>query len=149
MSLAKLGHASLHRPGSSSNGATVKQRDSADFLVNGESLLARLVATHGGHDDYMGCFVHGFPDAAKETLDELLVEETGAKCRVGIYICPECGDIGCGRFSVMVEQHGGELVWSEFMYENGYEDPWTLEELGPFRFDASQYENAICEAAKI
>jgi len=150
MSLATLGHSRIHRPGSSTNGATVTQRDSVDFLVNGESLLVRLVSTHGGHGDYMGCFVQGFLDAAKEALSELLLEEAGTtERRVGIYICPECGDIGCGRFSVLVDRRVNEVVWSGFAYENGYEDPLTFEDLGPFHFELTQYENAIRRAAEV
>lgn len=133
------------------NGVTVAQRDSVDFLLDGESLLARLVQGHGGHGDYMGCLVHGFPDAIAEAVSELILEDgvRPTSRRVGIYICPECGDIGCGRFSVRVERRGDEVVWSEFSYENGYEEPWTFEELGPFRFESSQYEQAVRQAAEI
>lgn len=149
MPLAKLSHASLHRSGSSTNGATVAQRDSSDFLVNDESLLARLVRIKGGHGDFMGCFLHGFPGAIVESLNELILAVGLPKRRVGLYICPECGDIGCGRFSVAVERCGDEVVWSEFSYENGNEEPSIFEELGPFRFDFFQYEAAVRIAAEI
>lgn len=133
------------------NGTTVVQRDSADFLVNDESLLARLVEIHGGHGDFMGCFVRGFPEAIAEAVSELMLEvhASASSRRVGIYVCPECGDIGCGRYSVKVERHDDEVNWSDFAYENGYEDPWILEGLGPFRFESSQYELAIRQAADI
>lgn len=61
MSFTKLSHANLHRPGSTVNGATTVQRDSVDFLVDGESLLARLDQINGGHSDFMGCFVLVLP----------------------------------------------------------------------------------------
>jgi hypothetical protein len=133
------------------NGATVAHRDSVDFLIDGESLLARLVEGYGGHGDFMGCLVHGFPDAIAEAVSELLLEAgiVPSSRRVGIYICPECGDIGCGRFSVKVERYGDQVVWSEFSYENGYEEPWVFEGLGPFRFESSQYEHAVHQAAEI
>ncbi|MYN47654.1 hypothetical protein GTP23_21690 [Pseudoduganella sp. FT93W] len=151
MSFATLSHVNLHRPGSSVNGATTVQRDSADFLVDGTSLLARLVTMNGGHGDFMGCFVRGFAEAKAQALNELLLKvDTGSQQRrVGIYICPECGDIGCGRFSVMVERRAGEVIWSDFAYENGYEDPWIFEEIGPFRFEPSQYEKAIRHSSEI
>lgn len=151
MSFAKLSHVNLHRPGSAVNGATTVRRDSADFLVDGESLLARLVTMNGGHGDFMGCFVHGFAEAKAQALSELLleVEPSSQRRRVGIYICPECGDIGCGRFSVMVERRVDEVIWSEFAYENGYEDPWIFEEMGPFRFEPLQYETAVRQCSEI
>jgi hypothetical protein len=151
MSFAKLSHVKLHRPGSAVNGATKIQRESADFLVNGESLLAHLIKMSGGHGDFMGCFVHGFAEAKAQALRELLLEvDTSSKQRrVGIYICPECGDIGCGRFSVMVERCADAVIWSEFAYENDYEDLLIFEEMRPFRFLSSQYEAAIRQSAEI
>jgi len=151
MSFAKLSHVNLHRPGSTLNGATTVQRDSADFLVDGESLLACLVKMNGGHGDFMGCFVRGFAEAKAQALSELLLESDAnfQQRRVGIYICPECGDIGCGRFSVMVERHADEVIWSEFAYENGYEEPYVFEEIGPFRFETSQYEKAVRQSAEV
>jgi hypothetical protein len=151
MSIAKLSHVNLHRPGSAANGTITVQRDSADFLVDGESLLGRLVQIDGGHSDFMGCFVHGFADAKARALSELLLEGDAAseRHRVGIYICPECGDIGCGRFSMMVERRDDEVIWSEFGYENGYEDLRIFEDVGPFRFESSHYETSLRQAAEI
>ena len=43
--------------------------------------------------------------------------------RVLLYICPECGDIGCGAYSVRIEKTDAGYTWGDFAYENGYEEP--------------------------
>lgn len=147
MVYASLSHIELHRPGRASGRVTTAQRYSSDFLVDGRSLLRRLVAIAGGHDDFMGCFVRGFEDVTKSILDEMLPAADSAPLRVGIYVCPECGDISCGRYSVGVQRTGDAVVWNGFAYESGDEAPSLIEELGSFRFELSQYEQAIRQAA--
>ena len=151
MSFAKLSHVNLHRPGTVVSGVTTTQRDSVDFLVDGESLLACLVKMNGGHGDFMGCFVRGFAEAKAQALNELLfeVDARPEQRRVGLYICPECGDIGCGRFSVMVELRAEEVIWSKFAYENGDDEPSVFEEIGPFKFEFLEYEKAVHRSAEI
>ncbi|WP_211442009.1 hypothetical protein [Collimonas humicola] len=168
MTYAVLTHTKLHRPGyrgvgatimelnnadtslprgMSRNGGTKTERDSSDFLINGQSLLHLLVAINGGHGDFMGCFVRGSEDAIKMALDEILPTSDNAPRRVGLYICPECSDISCGRYSVLIEKKSEAVFWSEFAYENDYEPAWLIEGLGPFQFESVQYEQAIREAA--
>jgi hypothetical protein len=57
-------------------------------------------------------FRAGFADANAQTLSELLLkgDTSFEQHRVGIYICPECGDIGCGRFSVMVKRRDDGVI---------------------------------------
>ena len=98
----------------------------------------------------MGCMVSGFDTenakaAAKLTLRSKPETESG---QVLIYICPECGDIGCGAYSVLVEKREDKYVWRRFCYENGYEAVRVLDNAGPFYFDELNYESAINEALK-
>ena len=148
MTYAILTHTPRHRPGYSSNGVTAVERHSSDFLINGESLLLRLIAIAGGHDDFMGCFVRGFGAVTDSILSEISPSSSDFRPRrVGLYICPECGDIGCGRFSVLIERTADAVVWKEFAYENGYEALRLIEGLGPFRFEADKYKQAVCGAS--
>jgi hypothetical protein len=32
--------------------------------------------------------------------------------RVAIYVCPECGDLGCGAITVAVSREEGTVIWS-------------------------------------
>jgi hypothetical protein len=145
-----LSQRQLVRPGSSSGGCTVAERLSIDFLVDGESLLQTLVKVDGGHADFMGCFVKGYPEQNAKNAEKLIVHEkpdtnTG---RVLLYICPECGDIGCGAYSAHVTKTDGYYMWSEFAYENGYEAARLLDGIGPFSFEDNTYEEVVkCAAA--
>ena len=77
---------------------------------------------------------------AQLTLCAKPESETG---QVLIYVCPECGDIGCGAYSVLVERDQGTYVRRQFSYENGYEKARTIAGLGPFYFTEKKYETSI------
>ncbi|WP_259695951.1 hypothetical protein [Pseudomonas frederiksbergensis] len=86
----------LFRPGSYSNGCTVAERCSIDFLIDERSLLNALITAAGDHSDYMGCFVKGFPEPNNLSNSRLLLCEHAEteSGRILLYICPECGDMG-------------------------------------------------------
>lgn len=150
MRLSIVAHTRLHREGSSNGQLTVAARDSVDFLVDGASLLAALVGGNGGHSDFMGCFVEGYPEQSARAARKLLTEggpDTGSG-RVLFYQCPECGGIGCGAYAAFVEKANGVYVWRSFAYENDYLEPNIVEGVGPFRFEAAAYEAAIRAASR-
>ena len=147
----ELSHKLLVRPSSSSGRISTAASTSADFLVDGKSLLGILVREHGGHGDFMGVFVKGFREAQAGVARQLRLQAAPSSDsgRVLLYICPECGDIGCGAYSAKVGRDQGTYSWSDFAYENGYEDPRPLERVGPFAFEANQYEAAIASASAL
>lgn len=146
-----LSHQALFRAGSNLNNCTVAERLSSDFLVNGLSLLCILVEVDGGHTDFMGCFVNGFADQNEQSKARLLLSgpEKLSGDRVMLYLCPECGDIGCGAYSVRVQQSDEHFIWDLFAYENGYEEPGIIKGIGPFTFEKQSYEAAITAAAAL
>jgi hypothetical protein len=68
-----------------------------------------------------------------------------------LYICPECGDIGCGAITVKISKKEGVYIWENFRYENDYDEEKTIsyQYLGPFYFLETEYVNAITEVADI
>jgi hypothetical protein len=75
--------------------------------------------------------------------------------RVEIYVCPECGDIGCGAVTAVVEVHGHRVIWRDFGLERDWEDSHAgrldlkpCRGVGPFRFKWPQYRDAITERAR-
>jgi hypothetical protein len=149
--LNELSHKLLVRPGSTSGGVSTAARTSVDFQVDGQSLLTILARAHGGHDDYMGAFVQGLREAQGDVAVQLRlqVEPSSDSGRILLYVCPECSDIGCGAYSAKVRRDQGTYSWSDFAYVNGYEDPRHLVSVGPFAFEASQYEAAIASASAL
>lgn len=143
-----IGFRILERKASTSGEATTQARTSVDFLVDDISLLQQLSKASAGHEDFMGCFVRGFPEAnlaKKKALLALSPAET-EDGRVLVYVCPECGDIGCGAYAVKVRAVDGFVEWSKFAYVNGYEPPSPIDSVGTFMFDQSEYENVIARA---
>ena len=126
------------------------KRTSIDFIIDGESLLAKLSTANDDSSDYMGCFVKGIDDTAKiyNTLtckDKSELEDG----RALLYICPECGDIGCGAYAVRINKINNQYVWQDFAYVNGYEKARTIQGIGPFYFNENEYEHIINEAKNI
>jgi hypothetical protein len=38
-----------------------------------------------------------------------------------MYVCAECGDLGCGAVTAAVEVGDDKVVWRDFGYQNNYE----------------------------
>lgn len=147
-----LAHSLMERSGSSEpNGTSVQARTSVDFVVNGTSLLQTLIKADGGHPDFMGRFVAGYSEINQSAANELLARalpdtEDGYSL---FYICPECGDIGCGAYAARVQRDAESYGWHDFVYVNGYEPPRAIATVGPFRFTTADYEHAIAAASSL
>ena len=66
-----------------------------------------------------------------------------------MFICSECGDIGCGAVNALVVRDGQAIVWKDFGYENDYEEKVLLDDykqVGPYTFDLEEYESTLFEA---
>ena len=121
---------------------------STDFFIDGKSLLQAILEKSDGHSDYLGCFARNWDSLNNHSKRQLLKLETPEteSGRSLIYVCPECADIGCGAFGCKITKKDGIYIWSDFAYENGYEDPKLIQGIGPFDFKEKEYENVIEEA---
>ena len=120
------------------------ERRYLDFIVNGVSLGDML---DGG--GAIGCLGWEVPKHDEEQVQVLLLKqptplETG---RVMIYVCAECGDIGCGAVTASVEKTADHFVWKDFGYENDYDGPdlRPYKHMGPFRFNKTDYWKALSQ----
>jgi len=141
----------LQRPASVGAGATTTARVSVDFTVDGESLLRCLTRADGGHPDFMGGFVRGVADANSVKL-AMLAGSRPPETEEGrylLYVCPECGDIGCGAYAARVRVGADTVEWHDFAYENGYEPPRQIAEVGPFVFERQQYQQVLERASAV
>jgi len=68
-----------------------------------------------------------------------------------IFVCPECADLKCGAIICTIERADNGFTWSNFAYDNGYEegmpDYQSYAHIGPFHFADSEYRRAIAQAA--
>src|SRR5207253_8440966 len=110
---------------------------SVDFLVNGVSLLS---ATKAGQRDLTGCFMSLAVDGYNERLARIFTGELVADQlpgdRIPLFVCPYCGDAGCGAITFKLTRRGEPVSWSHFAYENSWDDQVTDFEsystFGPF-----------------
>jgi hypothetical protein len=120
------------------------QRSWLDFIVDGASLCDTLKA--GG---YIGCLGWGDPGVEASSLRQLMQGERSQlpDGRVMIYVCAECGDLGCGAVTVAVRREGDTIIWDHFGLENNYDPEMTDREsyrhVGPLRFPAEHYWHTL------
>jgi hypothetical protein len=124
---------------------------SVDFLVNGVSLLS---ATKARQRDLTGCFMSLAVDGESERLAKIFTGELVADQlpgdRIPLFVCPFCGDAGCGAITFKLTRRGELVSWSHFAYENTWDgqvtDFGSYSTLGPFEFDLASYKSIIQRA---
>ncbi len=66
--------------------------------------------------------------------------------RVPVLVCEDCGDVGCGAFTVRVVREGALIKWTDWAFENGSEPAqeitWPTKP-GDLIFDRKAYEIEI------
>jgi hypothetical protein len=111
-----------------------------DFYVSDRRLLDLLGCPNA---DYITPLGWGRVESQADAVAELLRkrEPSLATGRRQLYVCPECGDIGCGAVTARLEREGDLIIWRDFGFENDYEDPRLTEfaSIAPLYFDARSY----------
>jgi hypothetical protein len=151
MTKKKLDFKIMHREGIEADDYVVHERYSVDFTIDGDSLLKMIVDIDKGNSDYLGCFARNWDNLNEHSKKQLLLvdaPETESGRRL-IYVCPECADIGCGAYGCKISKLKDSYIWSDFAYENGYEDPVVIDSIGPFEFEILNYESVIKQAMKL
>jgi hypothetical protein len=116
------------------------ERNYYDFNISGQSLMTILKADNR---DLISPF--GWGD--KNYEQEIIKEFTGQKNpqisgeRLMIYVCAECGDLGCGAITAELKIIDTKVIWKNFRYEdNSSEIDFTsFKDIPPFEFDRSDY----------
>ena len=68
--------------------------------------------------------------------------------RILLYVCADCGDLGCGALNAQISFNENSVVWSEFAYVNASETIENYPKIGPFEFEKEAYFNAFEELVK-
>jgi hypothetical protein len=131
----------------SDGGATARRY--LDFIVDNRSLFKMISG------DLIGRLGWGVSEDNRDSVGVLLLKKPpdlpNGRCL--LYVCPECGDIGCGALTIKIEKTSEHFVWKEFGYENNYDDGMPLLEeykhIGPFFFDKNQYSQALSDYLKL
>jgi hypothetical protein len=129
------------------NGTYKSERHFLDFAVNGQSLWE----TVGKSRDTVSVLCREYPiDESIRAVNRLLLTEKAdfPNDRRSLFICSECGDLGCGAITVSVVSEGSAIIWRDFGFENTNEQNIVLNDytgFGPFSFDAASYERVLFE----
>lgn len=118
-----------------------------DFVVDGKSLYPKF-------GDLITLLGWVNTDSARNAVNRFLLIEPAdfPNNRRSIYVCAECGDLGCGAISAVIEENENQIIWWDFGYENNYEEGVYLDnyqDVGPFVFDTKEYEETIYSALDI
>jgi hypothetical protein len=145
---SRLELAALYRPGThQGDGIGVTERWTWDFVVDGHRLSAAI------RGDVAGAL--GWGDVVWETsvTDKLLrrAEPDLPPDRVALYVCPECGDLGCGAATASVSVDDREVVWRDFRWERDWEGASDDDAfpIGPFHFDRHAYQQLLMAARSV
>lgn len=129
-------------------GVSKSARHFLDFVIDGESLWEKV----GRLRDTVSviCFEYRREETVKAVNRLLLTEKAVIPGdRRSLFICSECGDIGCGAITAFVGREGQSVVWKDFGFENDYEEDIRLDKykhIGPYTFDRKEYESALLRA---
>jgi hypothetical protein len=132
------------------DGSYKSEQHFLDFAISGQSLWEKLKKP-----DVVSvlCFEYAASalDESLRAANRLLLTEMADRPndRRSLFICSECGDLGCGAISCVIVREGDAFIWKEFGLQNNYEDNVERNRytgIGPFIFDATSYERAFQRA---
>lgn len=115
------------------------ERNFFDYVIDNEPLSEKF----GDYVSGLGCFL---PGTSEKVVTRLLLKEESdfSNNRRSLYVCPECGDLGCGAISILIQKSENKIIWKEFAYENNYSDDLSIYEfIEPFIFDWQEYQEKL------
>ena len=119
-----------------------------DFVIDGESMLP--AHTKRGFGDLVGPLWTSEPGRSlwPEKVLRLLGEAPGDAPgnRISVFVCGECGDLGCGAITVRLTVTDDQVIWSDWAYQNNYDEEIQeagLDDLQPLVFDRRQYQAVL------
>ncbi|MCH2192928.1 hypothetical protein [Kordia sp.] len=120
-----------------------------DFLIDGKSLYDMCQM-----EDYDQITPFGWDvnlEEEKKMIQQFLGNKRNEELesgRVKVFVCAECGDIGCGATTIEISEKQDEIIWSNFGDENNYEkeiDFFNYTDIGPFKFEKIAYKKSFNE----
>ena len=117
-------------------------RNFYDIIVDGKSLFDQFV---DAESDLASIF--GFYNDSNlniQIVDEFLkIQKSELESeRTMLFVCRECGDIGCGAITVEIEKAENSYIWKNYAWDNGYEEILKNDfiDFQILEFNKSEYE---------
>jgi hypothetical protein len=93
-----------------------------DFVIDGLSLKAGLE----GAGNLVTALNRAWLPDVRSAVGELLGRRASsdlARGRAALLVCAVCGDLGCGAVTARLQLEPDLVIWNEFAWENGDEEP--------------------------
>jgi hypothetical protein len=115
-----------------------------DFTVDRAPLLPQLATSAAGGLDFVGVIQQAWPIEAVAAIQRLLGAHEGdlPDGRISLYVCPECGDLGCGAVTAKLHVRAETVTWREIGWQADYD-----EEVSPLGDDAAFLDIAFTRAS--
>jgi hypothetical protein len=133
----------------SPSGTFQSERNYLDFVIDGLSVAERT------RYDLVSVLCKEWVSEEREKSVRRLLREEAADFpddRRSLLVCPECGDIGCGAVSIIIDVSDSSMLWRDFGYQNTYEPEIHgahLKDFGPFEFELSDYRSKLSHALEL
>ncbi|MER6943844.1 hypothetical protein ABT294_07455 [Nonomuraea sp. NPDC000554] len=125
-----------------------------DFVIDGRSLLDLVAERDPGNADmasvlWLVTALDGGDDVRRLLGQRESPLDDG---RMPLYVCPECGDLGCGALTAVVEFSSGRVVWRDLGWQTDYDDGVDYEDFAgirPFVFERARYEAVLATVPEL
>ena len=117
-----------------------------DFVVDGQPLVHQLPVARGMVTPLNRVWLPSVESAILELLGQRPTDGLGAG-RVSLFVCGECGDLGCGAVTATLQVESDRITWSQFGWENNYEPAEPIENAPDFLSFAAPHYEAILAGA--
>lgn len=124
------------------------ERTFLDYVVDGASMYSAIV--EAGLDD-IGRLGWGDSEMHRAGQDCLLGVHPPefASDQVALFVCPECGDLGCGAVTAQIRRRSDTVTWERIAMKTIGQ--WRVDplDLGPYTFDREAYDAVIEQAEMV
>lgn len=130
-----------------------KAYDALDVLVDGKSLHEAINGAFKAAT-LIALLEQAPSEFRNDVVDELLLRRSARLPgdRRPLFGCAMCGDLWCGSVSIVIERFDRWITWRDFAFQMPKDDAPALEQfrdLGPFKFDAAEYERTLLSVPTI
>jgi len=136
-----LNWVTLYKPGDLA--ASTNSGKYLDFNISGESLKEYLGISTDNSVTPFGWFLNKSEQSKALKEFRLQTKPHLADNRIEIYICNECGDIGCGSVTVQIHDRGEKIVWAKFAKQHNPDEISSLFDVEDLELERTSYFAAL------
>lgn len=117
-----------------------------DFVIDGRSLTEQIACARGLATTLNRAWLATVNDAVGELRGTRSTDGLSPG-RVALYVCGDCGDLGCGAVTAKLHVGADTVSWAEFAWENGYEPSDPIKDSPTvIHFSAPNYADVLATA---